>query len=86
MNKLPNCHDCGAKPGECHKPGCDVERCSHCGGQFIQCGCDQHDETFARWTGIWPGKAEADHLGMDLNQFEASGMAKVFFVKPTAST
>ena len=33
------CHDCGAKPGEFHKPNCDVERCPFCGGQLISCNC-----------------------------------------------
>jgi hypothetical protein len=33
------CHDCGAKPGELHQLGCDVERCPLCGDQAIGCDC-----------------------------------------------
>lgn len=34
------CHDCGARPGHFHHPGCDVEECPVCGEQLINCGCD----------------------------------------------
>ena len=71
MKALSQCHDCGVAPGEVHKSGCDVERCSICGGQTLVCrGCPdaegntKHDPAFARWTGIWPGWAEAMALGM----------------------
>jgi len=80
--KLQDCHDCGAKPGKVHKPGCDIERCSVCGSQLLQCGCEGHDPMFARWTGIWPGAAEAEILGMDLNTLYTTGTAHLFFVKP----
>lgn len=33
------CHDCGIKHGNHHHPGCDVERCPRCRGQFITCDC-----------------------------------------------
>lgn len=82
MKGLKDCHDCGAKPGECHKDGCDTECCSSCGGQRLSCDCPDHDPQFSRWTGIWPGYAEATLLGIDLNEFYAKGYNKIFFIKP----
>lgn len=85
MRNLTNCHDCGAKPGEVHNVNCDTERCSDCGGQRLQCDdkeCRTHDPAFARWTGIWPGYAEAKELGVDLNGFFTEGLYKKFFIKP----
>lgn len=82
---LTNCHACDAKPGKIHEDGCDVECCSVCGGQLIQCDCEYHDKAFARWTGIWPGKAEAKFLDVDLNVFDIK-YSKLFFVKPLLIT
>ena len=82
---LHDCHDCAAKPGSPHKPGCDVERCSVSGGQRLQCDCEGHDPLFARWTGIWPGSAEAQYLNTDLNGLHKAGLHKKFFVKPTGA-
>ena len=33
------CHDCGAKEGQLHTLGCDMERCPFCGHQPISCDC-----------------------------------------------
>ena len=82
MKELIKCHDCGAMPGQIHKEGCDVEKCSVCGGQRLTCACEGHDPSFSRWTGIWPGRAEADYLEVDLNQFYAQEFYKIFFIKP----
>ena len=76
--KLPACYDCGAAAGEPHLLNCDVERCSVCGGQR---GCGGHDPLFARWTGFWPGEAEALMLGVDQNAIVA--YARELWVKPT---
>ena len=38
------CHDCGAKCGHYHHPGCDAERCPVCYEQLIGCDCEDKDE------------------------------------------
>jgi hypothetical protein len=82
---LRECHDCRAKPGEPHRRGCDTELCSVCGGQRLCCECDEHDPLFARWTGIWPLKAEACYLGLDLNEIaDMPELIRIFAVKPKA--
>ena len=82
VHELRNCPDCGVKPGEVHKHNCDVEMCSVCGGQRLMDSCEGHDKCFARWTGIWPGAAEASHLNMDLNTFYEEKLNEIFFIKP----
>jgi len=37
------CHGCNIKHGGRHHPGCDVERCPRCGGQWFSCGCLDDD-------------------------------------------
>lgn len=33
------CGDCGAKEGQLHRLGCDMEKCPFCGNQLISCDC-----------------------------------------------
>lgn len=51
------CPDCGAEPGAPHNDGCDVERCGDCGKQRMGCDCPNPEPV--KWTGDWPGFAEA---------------------------
>lgn len=82
-NALTKCPDCHVAPGTAHTGGCDVERCSACGFQAIGCGCERHDPVFARWSGIWPGYAEAQHLGTDMNGIMGNEtLRRALFVKP----
>src|SRR5262249_55224737 len=72
---LTKCHDCGARPGEYHRLGCDVERCPRCGFQLLTClmgGCPESmpgepwppplDDREV-WTGEWPGERECREFG-----------------------
>lgn len=59
---LTDCPRCGAKPGEWHRRGCDIEQCPYCGGQAVGCDSDADPiplDDRLRWTGQWPGEAEA---------------------------
>ena len=38
------CHDCGARAGMLHIPGCDVEECPRCHGLLNLCNCAIRDE------------------------------------------
>lgn len=59
---IDSCPDCGMEIGEQHLEGCDVARCSICGGQRLSCNCKSGDG--GEWTGTWPGTLEALELGL----------------------
>ena len=94
--EMIDCPECGAKPGQVHEIGCDIETCSCCGGQRLSCFCPirSHDRKFARWTGFMPGTLECIALNYftdpkpilgimpDYNRFYFEGLHKIFLVKP----
>jgi hypothetical protein len=66
--QLRPCPDCGARIGERHRAGCDIERCYHCGWQAL--GCLHFDPSDARrevWTGKWPGEEDCARLDFFVN-------------------
>jgi hypothetical protein len=85
FDKLDRCPDCGVDAGRVHSSGCDVERCSVCGSQWISCMCRGHDPQFARWTGFWPGDLECKALKIDQNEMYIRGYYKAIFIKPPSS-
>jgi hypothetical protein len=73
------CPGCGAAPGDWHVCGCDIEQCPYCGGQAVTCDSDDDPiplDDRLRWTGLWPGEAEAIKFSVVL-QVDAERLAVV---------
>jgi hypothetical protein len=68
---LEPCPDCQAKVGEHHSAGCDVERCSVCGLNRLQCGCKS--EKKIAWDGRWPGESECEEFNFFTRFVPGSG-------------
>lgn len=61
------CPDCGVRSGQLHEPGCDIERCPACGGQYISCDCtDEELRGLSRipWKGEFPGVSDCREYGL----------------------
>jgi hypothetical protein len=60
------CPECGARPGEVHRRGCDVELCPYCGDQLVRCRCPESfpplDDRLV-WSGTFPGVEECEEFG-----------------------
>jgi hypothetical protein len=69
----PACPDCGVAVGEPHDEGCDVERCSACGGQRLLCRCLEHEPARERWRGEWPGADECRWRGWFASRVDGAG-------------
>jgi hypothetical protein len=93
------CPDCQAKVGELHKSNCDVERCSFCGGQALQCFYENsHDELECEcrrklvtdtdripWDGEWPGKKECQEYNFWSKMVKGRGWVRCEKDDPEAS-
>jgi hypothetical protein len=73
MNQHTTCPDCGVPPGGVHADGCDVERCSRCGGQRVSYGCRRPAGRRLAWSGEWPGDAKCREWGW----YDADGQPDV---------
>ena len=74
-SKSDNCPACSAKPGELHRPGCNVEQCPMCGRQLLGCKHFLVDAKKAPpdaermpWTGERPGTRECREYGWFVKQ------------------
>lgn len=49
------CGDCGARQGNHHHLGCDLERCPRCGWQLVSCSCSDLDDERSSLVGLAGG-------------------------------
>lgn len=57
-----NCTGCGARPGELHRRGCEIECCPECGLSLITHQCALTTPRI-RWSGEQTGTAECRAFG-----------------------
>jgi hypothetical protein len=82
------CPACGAKAGDYHVLGCDVEQCPYCGGQLISCDCRRKppplDDRMA-WNTLWPGVAECREFGWYARLVPGQGWVSCALDEPGAT-
>jgi hypothetical protein len=67
-NKLGPCPDCAAPIGEPHRPGCDIERCPHCGWTALGVCTSTRTIPGGNYGRASGGEGDCERLGFFVNE------------------